>query len=144
VLYSCFRSDGQPYGRRNFQWTDANIPAAELEWLEADLRATDKPAVIFAHQRLDVDGNHGVRNNAAVRNVLESSRKVLAVFQGHSHANDLEEIGGIHYCTLAAMVEGSGAENNGYALLEIAPAGTLELTGFRRQKSQRLRPPAHP
>lgn len=144
VLDSCFRSDGQPYGRRNFQWTDANIPAAELEWLEADLRASDTPVVVFAHQRLDVDGNHGVRNNAAVRNVLESSRKVLAVFQGHSHANDLVEIGGIHYCTLAAMVEGSGAENNGYALLEIAPAGTLELTGFRRQKSRRLRPAAHP
>ena len=36
VLDSCFRSDGEPYGRKNFQWTDANIPAAELEWLKAD------------------------------------------------------------------------------------------------------------
>ncbi len=26
VLDSCFRSDGRPYGRKNFQWNDANIP----------------------------------------------------------------------------------------------------------------------
>jgi len=135
VLDSCFRGDGQPYGRRNFQWTDANVPAAELEWLEADLQASKEPVIVFAHQRLDVDGNHGVRNGAAVRQALESCGRVLAVFQGHSHKNDLKEIGGIHYCTLAAMVEGSGVENNGYSVLEIEPEGTLHLTGFRQQKS---------
>ncbi len=134
IVDSCFRSDGEPYGRKNFQWTDANIPTAELEWLEADLKATDKKVVVFAHQRLDVGNNHGVKNNAEVRKVIESSGKVLAVFQGHSHQNDLKQIGGIHYCTLVAMVEGSGAENNGYSLMEIEPNGTIHLTGFRKQK----------
>jgi predicted phosphodiesterase len=135
VLDSCFRSDGEPYGRKNFKWTDANIPAAELEWLEADLKANDKPVIVFAHQRIDVSNNHGVKNNAAVRKILESTGDVLAVFQGHSHQNDLKEINGIHYCTLVAMVEGSGAENNGYSLLELEPNGTIHLTGFRKQKS---------
>jgi len=134
VLDSCFRSDGQPYGRKNSHWTDANIPAPELEWLEADLKTNDKPVIVFAHQRLDVSNNHGVKNNAEVRKVLESSEKVLAVFQGHSHQNDLKEIGGIHYCTLVAMVEGSGPENNGYSLMEIEPNGSIQLTGFRKQK----------
>jgi alkaline phosphatase len=134
VLDSCFRSDGQPYGRKNFQWTDANIPAAEIEWLEGDLKASDKPVIVFAHQRLDVSNSHGVKNNADVRKVLEASRRVLAVFQGHSHQNDLKEIGGIHYCTLVAMVEGSGAKNNGYSVMEIEPNGTIQLTGFRNQK----------
>ena len=134
VLDSCFRSDGQPYGRKNFQWTDANIPAAEMEWLEGDLKSSDKPVIVFAHQRLDVSNSHGVKNNADVRKVLEASRRVLAVFQGHSHQNDLKEIGGIHYCTLVAMVEGSGAKNNGYSVMEIEPNGTIQLTGFRNQK----------
>ncbi|WP_153558833.1 metallophosphoesterase family protein [Roseimaritima sediminicola] len=133
VLDACFRSDGQPYQRKNFVWTDANIPPAELEWLAADLAATDKHVVVFAHQRLDVSNSHGVKNNAAVRKILEASGKVRAVFQGHSHRNDLNEIGGIHYCTLVAMVEGSGAENNGYSLLEAAADGTIRLTGFRQQ-----------
>lgn len=135
VLDSCFRSDGQPYGRKNFQWTDANIPAAEIEWLESDLKSNDKPVIVFAHQRLDVSNNHGVKNNADVRKVLEASGRVLAVFQGHSHQNDLKDIGGIHYCTLVAMVEGSGAENNGYSLMEIEPNGTIHVTGLRKQKS---------
>lgn len=135
VLDACFRSDGEPYGRKNFQWTDANIPAAELEWLEADLKDTEKQVIVFAHQRLDVSNNHGVKNSAEVRKALESSGKVMAVFQGHSHQNDLKEIGGVHYCTLRAMVEGSGPENNGYSLLEIEPNGTIHVTGFRNQKN---------
>ncbi len=139
VLDSCFRGDGQPYGRKNFKWTDANIPAMEIDWLKADLKANDNPVVVFAHQRLDVSNSHGVKNNAEVRSILEESGKVLAVFQGHSHQNDLKEIGGIHYCTLVAMVEGSGAENNGYSLMEIEPNGTIHLTGFRNQKAYNWR-----
>lgn len=135
VLDSCFRSDGAPYGRKNFKWTDANIPASEIEWLEADLKATDHPTIVFAHQRLDVSNNHGVRNNALVRKVLEASSRVLAVFQGHSHQNSLNEVGGIHYCTLVAMVEGSGAENNGYSVMKIEANGTIHVTGFRNQRS---------
>ncbi|QDV47637.1 Calcineurin-like phosphoesterase superfamily domain protein [Stieleria neptunia] len=133
VLDSCFRADGQPYGRKNFQWTDANVPQDELDWLQEDLAGTDNPTIIFAHQRLDVSNNHGVKNNADVRKILESSGKVLAVFQGHSHQNDLNEIEGIHYCTLVAMVEGSGEENNGYSTMEIQRDGTIHVKGFRKQ-----------
>ena len=135
VLDSCFRSDGKPYQRRNFEWTDANIPTVELDWLKADLETNEKPVVVFAHQRLDVSDNHGVKNNADVRKVLEASGNVLAVFQGHSHKNDLKDINGIHYCTLVAMIEGSGAANNGYSVMDIEPNGTIRLTGFRKQKN---------
>ena len=135
VLDSCFRSDGVSYGRKNFRWTDANVPMAELEWLKHDLQENDKPVIVFAHQRLDVPTDHGVKNNADVRQVLESSGNVIAVFQGHSHQNDLKQIGGIHYCTLVAMVEGSGAESNGYSVMDVADNGTIRLTGFRKQKS---------
>ena len=137
VLDSCFRSDGEPYGRRNFQWTDPNLPPAELEWLAADLKATERSVIVFAHQRLDVSNDHAVKNAVDVRRVLEESGRVLAVFQGHSHHNDHREINGIHYCTLAAMVEGSGAESNGYSLLEIRPDATITVQGFRRQTSYR-------
>lgn len=135
VLDSCFRSDGQPYGRKNSQWTDANIPGEELEWLSADLADTSHKVIVFAHQRLDVTVNHSVRNAAEVRKVLEKSDKVLAVFQGHSHHNDYQEIDEIHYCTMVAMIEGSGVENNGYSTVEVQPTGTIRITGFRRQKS---------
>lgn len=133
VLDSCFRSDGQPYGRNNSVWTDANVPPAELEWLVADLKATRKPVIVFAHQRLDVSNSHGVKNCTVVRRALEASGNVLSVFQGHSHQNDVKDINGIHYCTLVAMVEGSGAENNGYSAMSIAANGTIAIKGFCKQ-----------
>jgi hypothetical protein len=138
VLDACFRADGEPYGRNNFHWTDANVPAAELDWLRADLASTGHPTIVFAHQRLDVANQHGVRNGAAVREMLEESGRVRLVLQGHSHANDYREIAGIHYCTLVAMVEGSGPQSSGYALLDIFDGGPLRLGGFRRQQSYEL------
>ncbi len=137
VLDACFRSDGVAYERKNFVWTDANLPPAEVEWLRGDLAAATGPVVVFVHQRLDVEDKHGVKNAAAIRDLLEHSGKVLGVFQGHSHKNDRRELGGIHYLTLRAMVEGAGVENNGYALLEIFPGGVMKLTGERLQESHR-------
>ncbi|MGI9472736.1 MAG: metallophosphoesterase family protein [Rubripirellula sp.] len=135
VLDACFKSDGTPYERKNFKWTDSNVPPHELEWLRADLDANAKPTIVFAHQRLDVAGNHGVKNATEVRQALEQSGHVRAVFQGHSHQNDLHEIGGIHYCTFVAMVEGDGMNNNGYSLVSLSPNGTIEVDGFVRQTS---------
>lgn len=135
VLDSCFRSDGTPYGRKNFHWTDPNIPREELDWLAGDLKAAAGKTVVFAHQRLDVENQHGVKNAKAVRKILEDSGKVLAVFQGHSHKNDYREIAGIHYCVLAAMVEGSGLENNGFSVLDLSADGGIRVAGFQKQKS---------
>jgi len=140
VLDACFRHDGQPYGRKNSQWNDANLPPAEVEWLAADLASTHNPVIVFVHQRLDVTGDHGIKNASHIRHLLEAHGRVLAVFQGHSHQNDLHELGGIPYCTLVAMIEGSGPEQNGYSLLEIAPDHSLRLTGFRQQQSHNWSP----
>jgi hypothetical protein len=59
---------------------------------------------------------------------------VLCVFQGHSHKNDYKEVGGVHYCTLVAMVEGSGAESSAYSTAAVRADGSVIVTGFRRQK----------
>jgi 3',5'-cyclic AMP phosphodiesterase CpdA len=134
VLDACFRSDGKPYGRKNFEWTDPNIPNDQVEWLEADLKQAKGKAIVFVHQRLDVGNNYGVKNAREVRRVLEESGKVLAVFQGHSHKNELTDINGIHYCVQRAMVEGSGEESNGYATMDVFADGTIRVSGYRNQK----------
>jgi hypothetical protein len=138
VLDACYRSDGAPYGRNNADWKDANVPTAELEWLRKDLAGAAGAVVVFAHQRLDEAAPHSVLNAAEVRKVLEESGKVLAVFQGHSHKNDYQQIQGIHYCTLVALIEGSGVENNGYGVLEVMSDRSLWLRGFRRQVERQM------
>lgn len=67
--------------------------------------------------------------------MLEGPRKVLTVFQGRSHRNDCKELGGSHYFTLVGMIEGFGAENNGYSITNVGADGTITVTGFRKQKS---------
>jgi len=143
VLDSCFTGAGKPYGRKNFEWTDPNIPDHELTWLSETLEKSRLPAVIFAHQRLDVKNHYGVKNAADVRDILEKSQRVAAVFQGHSHQNDYKEIGSVHYVTVAAMIEGSGEKNNAYTTLHLSGDGTIgdgtiRVTGFRRQAKYRF------
>ncbi len=140
VLDACYRGDSTPYSMGNFEWIDSDIPEAERQWLESDLARADGPAVVLIHQRLDVAQPHGIRNAAQVREILERSGKVALVLQGHSHKNDLNEIKGIPYCTLAAMIEGSGAENNGYSVMELFTDGSISLRGFRNQASREFTP----
>lgn len=142
ILDACFRKDGRPYGRRNFDWTDAYIPRDQRDWLEQDLRQTSRRAIVFVHHRLDVTDNYGVSNAPQIRKILEDSGKVLAVFQGHYHKGEYKRIGPIHYCTLTAMVEGSGKENNAYAILEVYRDGSLRVDGFRHQHDYALTNPA--
>lgn len=139
VLDACYREDGTPYERRNFHWQDSIVPEAELRWLEDELASSSAPTVVFAHQRLDLDEPHAVRNAAEVRRILEASGRVAAVFQGHSHKNDYQQIAGIHYTTLAAMVEGAAPEHNAYATLDLLPDGGLRLHGFHIQSSRELK-----
>ncbi len=117
VLDADFIADGSPYEPGRFTWEDSNIPAAELEWLRADLAAAQGPAFVFVHQRLDTTGALAVKNAAAVREALEKSGRVLAVFQGHDHPGAFQRIRQIPYYTLTSVVE-SAPDASPWALAE--------------------------
>ncbi len=138
ILDANYRADDTDYNHGNFDWTDANIPPAGLNWLKQDLTATRGPAIVFIHQLLDGTGSVYVNNAAEIRQILEQSGKVSAVFQGHHHEGSYSRIEGIHYYTLKAMVEGSGEENNSYAIVEIRPDRSINITGYRKAVSKEL------
>jgi alkaline phosphatase len=139
VLDACYRADGAPYGARNNDWKDTDIPAAQQEWLAADLAAVKTRAIVFVHQRLDVGGSYGVRTAPKVREILQDSGRIALVLQGHSHKYERNEINGIPYVTLAAMIEGSGPENNAYSVLDLHANGAYELRRFRNSSSNTAR-----
>lgn len=136
VLDANFKRDGSPYANGNFSWTDTSIPKPEQEWLKSDLAAAgDKKTIAFLHHNLHDEKNaHGVKNAPEVRRILEEAGNVVAVFQGHDHSGGCVKIGGVHYCTLKAMVEGPAPENNSYAVVALDTAGGIRLDGFGRQK----------
>lgn len=138
VLDANYRGDGADYDHGNFDWTDANIPPEELEWLKEELEALEKPAVVFVHQLLDGTGDVFIKNAEQARRVLEESKRVHAVFQGHHHPGRFSRIGGIPYYTLKGMVEGSGRENNSYAIVEMYGDGRIKVVGCRKAESMTL------
>jgi predicted phosphodiesterase len=140
ILDANYKSDGTDYNHGNFNWTDANIPPAELNWLRRDFAAACGPVIIFIHQLLDGTGPVYVNNASNIRQILEQSGKVTAVFQGHHHEGSYSHIEGIHYYTLKAMVEGPGQENNSYAIVEILPDQSITVTGYRKAVSKQFDP----
>jgi hypothetical protein len=138
VLDANYRFDGSDYDHGNFDWTDAHIPATEFDWLRQDLAASRSPVVVFVHQLLDGTGSVYVKNAPEVRQILEASGTVLAVFQGHHHPGAYSHINGIHYYTLKGMIEGHGEDNNAYAVVEVHPDLNITVTGYRRAPSIEL------
>jgi predicted phosphodiesterase len=144
VLDANYTREGICYDRGNFDWKDCHVPEAQLKWLEEDLRKHHQPAVVFIHQQLDgpaFDGDHArycPDNADQVRAILERSGKVLVVFQGHYHEGGYNVINGIPYYTLKAVIEGDGAHNNSYAVVEIGNDLKTTIKGYRKAVSKTL------
>ncbi len=142
VLDSNYNFQGQDYDHGNFDWTEAHIPDNQLKWLKSELRYHKKPTIVFVHHQLDSplvpDKRHCPDNADIVRKMLENSGHVLAVFQGHYHKGGLNKINNIWYYTLKALVEGSGPENNNYAIVEIDENLKIRIKGYRKTDSKEL------
>lgn len=138
-LDACHRKDGVSYGRKNYQWTDTDIPEEQRKWLKKALLQDSQPTLVFVHQRLDVGGNYGVHSAPLVRQILEDSGEVAAVFQGHNHVNEHKIINGVHYVTINAVIEGPAPENNAFSILEYSPSGqAIRVEGFYNQANYNL------
>lgn len=98
-------SDDDHYSRGNWSATKSYIPPVERSWIKATLAAASGPAVVFCHQRLDAAGSNPVGNAAAVRSIIENSRKVVGVFAGHEHEGGRSNVNGVSYYTLRALAE---------------------------------------
>lgn len=93
----------------------------QLVWLESDLGQTNLKTIVYCHFPLDnqsMEGNYyfqdkpergSVNNKFFVRNILQKSGKVLAVFNGHTHFYHQEVIKDIIYTTLPSFSENDSA-----------------------------------
>ena len=140
VLDANFREDGVAYLKGNFHWQDTNIPKKQLQWLNKTLSDSKYPCVIFVHQVFDdiKSGKHGVRNSQEVRNILENSGKILAVFQGHKHKEAYHLINKVHYFTFNAMVDFPGLENNSFSIVSLYDNNNVEIEGYYRSSNRQL------
>lgn len=109
---------GAPYRPGDVDWTDTDIPPAQISWLADALRCDEREVYVFVHQNLDprIPEDHRIACAERVRSLFEESGRVRAVYQGHYHPGAFHTIGGIDYITLKAMCEGY---DNPYTVIEI-------------------------
>jgi 3',5'-cyclic AMP phosphodiesterase CpdA len=134
ILDAQYRLDGTD--RENEFWfMQGYVPPFLLDWLREDLAATDGPAIVCMHQRLDLDfelrhGGPEIANHLEVRNVLVEAGNVIAVFHGHDHGGGYSEIDGIHYVTFHAALDRTWGKPPTWAFVTLDPeARTIAIDG---------------
>lgn len=126
---------GRGYGLR------AEVAPEHLEWLDRDLAAASRPAIVFTHfapADLNLAGQfwfeHApekamLANRAEVRDVLESHDVAMAM-NGHVHWNNHTVHNQVSYITIQSLVEnasGDGEPAGSWALVE-AGGSHVEVT----------------
>jgi len=142
VLDANYRFDGTDYNHGNFDWKEAKIPQEQLTWLKNDLGKNKNPAIIFVHHQLDSstmeNKNHCPENADEVRKILEEGGNVIGVFQGHNHRGHFSRIENIFYYTLKSVVEGTGTENNNFAIVNINEKLEVKFKGYRKTEDLKI------
>lgn len=114
-LDACYFKSGIRYQPGDSEWKDTYYPfEKELESILSEIKGD---TYIFLHQILDpsVCENHRLFNDVKIRKILENSKKVKKVFQGHYHPGNKNIVNGIEYVTFPAMCE----KDDAYFILEI-------------------------
>lgn len=96
------------------------IDAGQIQWLRQRLKETQRPVIVFSHYPLgDPDLRRSpywfyfvphpwravIQNRREIRKALEESGNVLAVFSGHLHGGESQEINGIQYHIVPGFTE---------------------------------------
>lgn len=96
---------------------EVSVPQTQLEWLRQDLAQTSLPTIVLMHHSAseqDLSDSYWFRGRAHValvkeradlRRILEESKKVHVVFNGHVHRNHLDVINGIPYVSFQSLIE---------------------------------------
>ena len=119
---------------RHFNHNKMVIESDQLRWLEKDLAATDRKTLVFSHHALgdqNLKGNFWfegtparalVMNREEVRSIFEKSGKVIGVFNGHLHWNNMTVHNGIPYITTQSCIEdvhGDGKPSKSFAIVTV-------------------------
>lgn len=147
VLDVQFATDGTDL-RNTYTGIAGFVPIPEFEWLRADLDATELPTLVFVHQPIDDTEEEiaawnraTVLNQEALQRLFAEDGDVIAVFQGHDHANAHYVIDDIHYITFEAMVDQGTPATWAQISLEASTRGIV-IEGFGVQESYQLTYPS--
>ncbi len=108
-LDGCYFKSGQHYAPGDKNWKDTFLPHQEA--LKEKLSGLKDDTYIFIHQNIDpaIRSDHRLFNADKVFEIIQGSKTVKAVFQGHYHKGTTSQYDGIKYITPKAMCENEKA-----------------------------------
>lgn len=131
ILDTAWMPDGAHYDAGNFDWRFSIVPSTEIKWLAGALSAK-KRTYIFTHCNLWIDQDYEpyadcfmIRNHREIREMLERSECVEAVFQGHHHTYHFANINGIPYINIPSPERSPAYSDENFPIVEIAEDGFL-------------------
>jgi Icc protein len=111
----------------------------QLDWLAGALDANpDKPALVLLHHNPGISGNIGLKDSAALLEIMRPRKQVKAYLFGHTHDWDVwQDASGIHLINLPPVA---------YVFSKEKPAGWVHATLERKGMRLELRcvDPKHP
>jgi len=109
-----------------------HLSRTQIEWLKCDLKRTKLPVVIYTHFLLDeqsMSKNYYfspfeknmvlIEERKVIRKILEKSKKVILIVNGHTHFYKQQNIGGIIYLNAPSISENDGKGNPTKKYIEI-------------------------
>ena len=104
-LDACYFHTGVHYAPGPNLWTDTCYPHTRA--LQETLQGLSGDVYVFMHQNIDpnIRADHCLCNAGEIREILENSGRVRAVYQGHYHPGNENVCHQIRYITLPALCE---------------------------------------
>lgn len=125
-------------GKPNSAKWNAGIGNEQLSWLENELKKAlqnNEKAIIFCHYPLLPLEAHTLWNSNEILEILYRYKNVKAWINGHNHAGNYIESGGIHFLNLKGMVDTE--YQNAFSVLTINEEN-IEIKGFGREENRSL------
>lgn len=112
---ACYYRNGRHYQPGDSDWTNTYFP--EVNEFEKQISQLTGEVYVFMHQNIDplLPETYRLSNADAIRDVIEKSGKVQAVYQGHYHKGNHVELHGVKYVTFPAMC----SNDNAYFVIEV-------------------------
>jgi manganese-dependent ADP-ribose/CDP-alcohol diphosphatase len=122
----------------NFKHYNGAIGKEQQDWLKKELQSAEsqgQKVIIFSHMPVQpLNTSENLWNDYDIIDIIENSSCVRAFINGHRHSGDYIFKNGIHYITVAGMVE---TMLNSFGILKIYN-DSLVLTGYGRQNNYSL------
>ena len=127
----------------------------DMEWLENDLANAEKPTIILSHipfrglesegqrlRRTQTEGHYypaNFANEEQLRDIVESSGKVILCLSGHRHLNSIEMNNGVYHSIQQSLVEviEDDKPSGAYSLIEIDDH-EIRINGYGLQQPPKI------